>query len=131
MWVTAVNCFTDCDAELSGRPPRVCGQRPADRRAGRKPGVLPQSVDTPPYGECECRLLPLEIRCWWAHGGVLSQAIENFAVTVKTTAQLLQRFGTELAEMELPNDIQCTKDLLLTHTDKHNNLKVIHPRNNA
>lgn len=58
--------------------------------------------------------------------GCSPQAIENFAVTVKTTAQLLQKFGTDLAETELPNDIQCTKDLLVTHTVKHNNLKVIH-----
>lgn len=59
--------------------------------------------------------------------GFLSQAIENFAVTVKTTAQMLQKFGTDLAETELPNDIQCTKDLLVAHTDKHNNLKVSRP----
>lgn len=58
---------------------------------------------------------------------ILSQAIENFAVTVKTTAQMLQKFGTDLAETELPNDIQCTKDLLVAHTDKHNNLKVSRP----
>ncbi|KAJ0032734.1 hypothetical protein NQD34_002815 [Periophthalmus magnuspinnatus] len=50
-------------------------------------------------------------------------AIENFAVTVKSTAQMLQSFGTNLAETELPNDVQCTKDMLLSHTDKHNNLK--------
>ncbi|XP_056133920.1 guanine nucleotide exchange factor DBS isoform X2 [Lampris incognitus] len=50
-------------------------------------------------------------------------AIENFAVTVKTTAQMLQKFGTDLAETELPNDVQCTKDLLTAHTDKHNKLK--------
>ncbi|XP_062252328.1 guanine nucleotide exchange factor DBS isoform X6 [Platichthys flesus] len=50
-------------------------------------------------------------------------AIENFAMTVKTTAQMLQRFGTDLAETELPNDVQCTKDLLTAHTDKHGNLK--------
>uniref|UniRef100_A0A3P8TZX6 MCF.2 cell line derived transforming sequence-like 2 n=1 Tax=Amphiprion percula TaxID=161767 RepID=A0A3P8TZX6_AMPPE len=50
-------------------------------------------------------------------------AIENFAMTVKTTAQMLQKFGTDLAETELPNDVQCTKDLLTAHTDKHNNLK--------
>ncbi|XP_038158982.1 guanine nucleotide exchange factor DBS isoform X2 [Cyprinodon tularosa] len=50
-------------------------------------------------------------------------AIENFALTVKTTAQMLQRFGTELAETELPNDVQSTKDLLSAHTEKHNNLK--------
>ncbi|XP_055021227.1 guanine nucleotide exchange factor DBS [Boleophthalmus pectinirostris] len=50
-------------------------------------------------------------------------AIENFAVTVKSTAQMLQSFGTDLAETELPNDVQCTKDMLLSHTDKHNQLK--------
>ncbi|XP_043985761.1 guanine nucleotide exchange factor DBS isoform X1 [Gambusia affinis] len=50
-------------------------------------------------------------------------AIENFALTVKTTAQLLQKFGSELSETELPNDVQNTKDLLTAHTDKHNNLK--------
>ncbi|CAN9501019.1 unnamed protein product [Ophioblennius macclurei] len=50
-------------------------------------------------------------------------AIENFAMTVKTTAQMLQKFGTDLAEMELPNDVQCTKDLLTAHSDKHHQLK--------
>ncbi|KAM6962562.1 guanine nucleotide exchange factor DBS [Aplochiton taeniatus] len=50
-------------------------------------------------------------------------AIENFAVTVKTTAQMLQKFGTDLAETELPNDVQCTKDLLTTHNGKHHTLK--------
>uniref|UniRef100_A0A8C8G7A7 MCF.2 cell line derived transforming sequence-like 2 n=1 Tax=Oncorhynchus tshawytscha TaxID=74940 RepID=A0A8C8G7A7_ONCTS len=50
-------------------------------------------------------------------------AIENFAVTVKTTAQMLQKFGIDLAETELPNDVQCTKDLLTTHTEKHDKLK--------
>ncbi|XP_042368745.1 guanine nucleotide exchange factor DBS isoform X2 [Plectropomus leopardus] len=50
-------------------------------------------------------------------------AIENFAMTVKSTAQMLQKFGTDLAETELPNDVQCTKDLLIAHTDKHDNLK--------
>uniref|UniRef100_A0A8D0ENU7 MCF.2 cell line derived transforming sequence-like 2 n=1 Tax=Strix occidentalis caurina TaxID=311401 RepID=A0A8D0ENU7_STROC len=39
-------------------------------------------------------------------------AIENFAMTVKTTAQMLQTFGTDLAETELPNDVQCTEELL-------------------
>ncbi|XP_062869352.1 guanine nucleotide exchange factor DBS isoform X2 [Trichomycterus rosablanca] len=50
-------------------------------------------------------------------------AIENFAVTVKITAQMLQKFGTDLAETELPNDRQCTKDLLTAHTEKHDKLK--------
>uniref|UniRef100_A0A669PX08 MCF.2 cell line derived transforming sequence-like 2 n=1 Tax=Phasianus colchicus TaxID=9054 RepID=A0A669PX08_PHACC len=51
-------------------------------------------------------------------------AIENFAMTVKTTAQMLQTFGTDLAETELPNDVQCTEELLSAHTDHHSKLKV-------
>uniref|UniRef100_A0A8C3KF24 MCF.2 cell line derived transforming sequence-like 2 n=1 Tax=Calidris pygmaea TaxID=425635 RepID=A0A8C3KF24_9CHAR len=50
-------------------------------------------------------------------------AIENFAMTVKTTAQMLQSFGTDLAETELPNDVQCTEELLSAHTDHHSKLK--------
>ncbi|XP_057217558.1 guanine nucleotide exchange factor DBS isoform X10 [Triplophysa rosa] len=50
-------------------------------------------------------------------------AIENFALTVKSTAQMLQQFGSDLAETELPNDVQCTKDLLVTHNQKHDELK--------
>ncbi|XP_069474740.1 probable guanine nucleotide exchange factor MCF2L2 isoform X2 [Ambystoma mexicanum] len=61
----------------------------------------------------------------YAHGQWIHHrtAIENFALTVKTTAQLLQTFGTELAETELPNDVQCTKELLSTHTEEHDKLK--------
>uniref|UniRef100_A0A803SUR9 MCF.2 cell line derived transforming sequence-like 2 n=1 Tax=Anolis carolinensis TaxID=28377 RepID=A0A803SUR9_ANOCA len=51
-------------------------------------------------------------------------AIENFAMTVKTTAQMLQTFGTNLAETELPNDVPCTEELLSSHTEQHNKLKV-------
>ncbi|XP_038002436.1 probable guanine nucleotide exchange factor MCF2L2 isoform X7 [Motacilla alba alba] len=50
-------------------------------------------------------------------------AIENFAMTVKTTAQMLQSFGTDLAETELPNDVQCTEELLSSHTEHHSKLK--------
>ncbi|XP_060098603.1 probable guanine nucleotide exchange factor MCF2L2 isoform X4 [Heteronotia binoei] len=50
-------------------------------------------------------------------------AIENFAMTVKTTAQMLQTFGTDLAETELPNDVQCTEELLSSHMEQHNKLK--------
>ncbi|RXM28260.1 Guanine nucleotide exchange factor DBS [Acipenser ruthenus] len=50
-------------------------------------------------------------------------ATENFAVTVKTTAQMLQMFGTNLAETELPNDVHCTEDLLVSHTEKHDKLR--------
>lgn len=52
------------------------------------------------------------------------QAIEAFALMVKTTAQTLQSFGTELAETELPNDAQATSNLLATHTEKKGQMKV-------
>lgn len=45
-------------------------------------------------------------------------------MTVKTTAQTLQRFGAELAETELPNDIPSTKELLLAHSQEHRQLQV-------
>lgn len=54
------------------------------------------------------------------------QAIEGFALMVKKTAQTLQSFGTELAETELPNEIQATTLLLSTHTDKKDKMKVIY-----
>lgn len=52
------------------------------------------------------------------------QAIEGFALMVKRTAQALQSFGTELAETELPNEIQATTILLSTHTNKRDKMKV-------
>lgn len=52
------------------------------------------------------------------------QAIEGFALMVKKTAQILQSFGTVLAETELPNDIQATSVLLSTHTNKKDKMKV-------
>ncbi|KAM4558493.1 guanine nucleotide exchange factor DBS isoform 4-T4 [Odontesthes bonariensis] len=50
-------------------------------------------------------------------------AIEGFALMVKRTAQTLQSFGTELAETELPNEIQATTILLSTHTSKKDKMK--------
>ena len=44
---------------------------------------------------------------------------------VKTTAQTLQSFGMELAETELPNEIQATTSLLSKHTGKKDKMKVI------
>ncbi|XP_055733639.1 guanine nucleotide exchange factor DBS-like isoform X5 [Salvelinus fontinalis] len=49
--------------------------------------------------------------------------MESFALMVKRTAQILQSFGTELAETELPNDIQATANLLRSHTDKKDKMK--------
>ncbi|XP_064413685.1 guanine nucleotide exchange factor DBS [Latimeria chalumnae] len=49
--------------------------------------------------------------------------IEKFALMVKQTAQMLQSFGTELAETELPNDIQSTESLLIAHTEKKIQMK--------
>ena len=56
---------------------------------------------------------------------LILQAIEGFALMVKRTAQTLQSFGTELAETELPNEIQATTILLSTHTSKRDKMKVI------
>uniref|UniRef100_A0A665UWR3 Mcf.2 cell line derived transforming sequence-like b n=1 Tax=Echeneis naucrates TaxID=173247 RepID=A0A665UWR3_ECHNA len=50
-------------------------------------------------------------------------AIEGFALMVKKTAQTLQSFGTELAETELPNEIQATTFLLSTHSTKKSKMK--------
>ncbi|XP_017313564.1 guanine nucleotide exchange factor DBS isoform X1 [Ictalurus punctatus] len=50
-------------------------------------------------------------------------AIEGFALMVKKTAQTLQAFGTELAETELPNDVEATSTLLSAHTDKKEKMK--------
>jgi len=43
---------------------------------------------------------------------------------VKKTAQTLQSFGTELAETELPNDVEATSNLLAIHTEKKDKMKV-------
>ncbi|XP_029700939.1 guanine nucleotide exchange factor DBS-like isoform X2 [Takifugu rubripes] len=50
-------------------------------------------------------------------------AIEGFALMVKKTAQTLQSFGTELAETELPSEVQATTVLLRTHTDNKDQMK--------
>ncbi|XP_024608415.1 guanine nucleotide exchange factor DBS [Neophocaena asiaeorientalis asiaeorientalis] len=50
-------------------------------------------------------------------------AIESFALLVKQTAQVLQAFGTELAETELPNDVQSTSSVLRAHTEKKDRAK--------
>ncbi|XP_057563748.1 guanine nucleotide exchange factor DBS isoform X1 [Hippopotamus amphibius kiboko] len=50
-------------------------------------------------------------------------AIESFALLVKQTAQMLQAFGTELAETELPNDVQSTSSVLRAHTEKKEGAK--------
>lgn len=52
------------------------------------------------------------------------QAIESFAVTVKDIAQMLQGFGTELAETKLPDEGTAIMRLLSAHTDKYRKLKV-------
>ncbi|KFM05364.1 Guanine nucleotide exchange factor DBS, partial [Aptenodytes forsteri] len=56
---------------------------------------------------------------WLSH----RTAIEGFAQKVKQTAQILQSIGTELAETELPNDVQSTSSLLATHTEKKDKMK--------
>ncbi|XP_033033076.1 guanine nucleotide exchange factor DBS isoform X6 [Trachypithecus francoisi] len=61
----------------------------------------------------------------YSHSRWLCQrmAIESFALMVKQTAQMLQSFGTELAETELPNDVQSTSSVLCAHTEKKDKAK--------
>ncbi|XP_050976665.1 proto-oncogene DBL isoform X2 [Labeo rohita] len=54
---------------------------------------------------------------------VLQTAIESFAVTVKEIAQLLQTFGTELSEIELPDEASGIEYLLRAHTEKYRQMK--------
>ncbi|XP_045394819.1 proto-oncogene DBL isoform X7 [Lemur catta] len=50
-------------------------------------------------------------------------AIENFALTVKEMAQMLQSFGTELAETELPDDIPSIEEILAVRAERYHLLK--------
>ncbi|CAL8292910.1 unnamed protein product [Arctogadus glacialis] len=51
-------------------------------------------------------------------------ALEAFALMVRTTAQTLQAFGTELAETELPNEEAATGGLLEDHRTEKDRMKV-------
>ncbi|XP_049631557.1 probable guanine nucleotide exchange factor MCF2L2 [Suncus etruscus] len=50
-------------------------------------------------------------------------AIENFALTLKNTAQMLQTFGVYLAMAELPRGILSAEDLLMCHTRQRDQLQ--------
>ncbi|XP_068600096.1 proto-oncogene DBL [Brachionichthys hirsutus] len=54
---------------------------------------------------------------------VLRTAIETFAVTVKDVAQVLQSFGSELSETELPEDADAVDFLLHAHTRRYQQMK--------
>lgn len=52
------------------------------------------------------------------------QAIENFALALKSTAQMLQTFGACLAATELPRSMSSSEDLLMSHTRQQGKLQV-------
>lgn len=52
------------------------------------------------------------------------QAIETFAVTVKEIAQVLQSFGSELSDTELPDEASAIEFLLHSHTHRYRQMKV-------
>ncbi|XP_061559509.1 proto-oncogene DBL-like isoform X2 [Phycodurus eques] len=54
---------------------------------------------------------------------VLRSAIETFAVTVKEAAHLLQGFGSELSDGELPDDADAVDLLLRSHTRRYRHMK--------
>ncbi|KFP88761.1 Proto-oncogene DBL, partial [Acanthisitta chloris] len=54
---------------------------------------------------------------------IFRTAIESFALTVKEIAQMLQSFGMELAETELPDDMYSIERILALRTEKYYQLK--------
>ncbi|KAH0630820.1 hypothetical protein JD844_004077 [Phrynosoma platyrhinos] len=54
---------------------------------------------------------------------IFRTAIEGFALTVKEIAQMLQSFGMELAETELPDDTYSIERILALRTEKYYQLK--------
>ncbi|XP_034033989.1 proto-oncogene DBL isoform X2 [Thalassophryne amazonica] len=54
---------------------------------------------------------------------VLRTGIENFAVTVKEIAQLLQGFGSELSDTELPDEASTIEFLLHSHMHRYRHMK--------
>lgn len=52
------------------------------------------------------------------------QSIETFAVTVKEIAQLLQGFGSELSDTELPDEATAIEFLEHSHTHRYRQMKV-------
>nr|XP_048313666.1 proto-oncogene DBL isoform X2 [Myodes glareolus] len=54
---------------------------------------------------------------------IFRNAIEKFALTVKDVAQMLQSFGTELAETELPDDIPSIEEILAVRAERYQMLK--------
>ncbi|NXI29453.1 MCF2 protein, partial [Sterrhoptilus dennistouni] len=58
---------------------------------------------------------------------IFRTAIESFALTVKEIAQMLQCFGTELAETELPEDMYSIERILALRTERYCQLKITLP----
>uniref|UniRef100_H3CLF3 MCF.2 cell line derived transforming sequence b n=1 Tax=Tetraodon nigroviridis TaxID=99883 RepID=H3CLF3_TETNG len=54
---------------------------------------------------------------------LLRTAIETFAVTVKETAQVLQAFGSELSDTELPDEANAIEFLLHSHSHRYRQMK--------
>uniref|UniRef100_A0A3B5LEL8 MCF.2 cell line derived transforming sequence b n=1 Tax=Xiphophorus couchianus TaxID=32473 RepID=A0A3B5LEL8_9TELE len=54
---------------------------------------------------------------------LLRSSIETFAVTVKEIAQLLQGFGSELSETELPDEANAIEFLLHSHSHRYRQMK--------
>ncbi|KAM6427091.1 proto-oncogene DBL isoform 3-T3 [Liasis olivaceus] len=54
---------------------------------------------------------------------IFRTAIESFALTVKETAQMLQSFGMELAETQLPDETYSIEHILALRTEKYYQLK--------
>ncbi|XP_024862814.1 proto-oncogene DBL isoform X2 [Kryptolebias marmoratus] len=65
-----------------------------------------------------------KVECCQSDWVILRSSIETFAVTVKEIAQLLQGFGSELSDTELPDEANAIEFLVHSHTHRYRQMKV-------
>ncbi|XP_037543250.1 proto-oncogene DBL [Nematolebias whitei] len=64
-----------------------------------------------------------KVECCQSDWVILRSSIETFAVTVKEIAQLLQGFGSELSDTELPDEATAIEFLEHSHTHRYRQMK--------
>ncbi|KAM9577288.1 proto-oncogene DBL isoform 2-T2 [Trichechus inunguis] len=102
-------------------PPR--GKRRFRRNAASFPGNLHLVLVLRPTSFLQRTFTDIGFRFSQEDFMLKLPAIENFALTVKEMAQMLQSFGTELAETELPDDIPAIEEILAVRAERYHLLK--------
>lgn len=88
--------------------------------------MLSERLGHPPLGTLPSSTTELKRTsspCWF-ETCLCSQSIETFALTVKEIAQLLQGFGSELSDTELPDEANAIEFLVHSHTHRYRQMKV-------